>query len=329
MKKITCVGYHDTGSSVVDDLFREFPCFAQGGVDKECRFLQDPDGVSDLEFNLVENPHRLNSGFALKRFRIMAKENHRVYERIFGKRWMQHVEDYIDDLIKLKYKGYWHGDIWLLNPIVKNFYWFIRAINKVLPKAIAKPYWYNYFPKLETYHCCITEDEFLTKTRNFMETLCSELEKDGVEYILLDQLIHPNNISRYLRYVYNLKVVIVDRDPRDIYIEEMRYKEHILPTDPHVFCEVYKDSRRNTHEYENSEAVLRINFEDMIYNYEKSVQKICDFVGIEISQHKYPKRHFNPLVSVKNTKLWEKYPEYREATVVIEKELSDFLYQYE
>lgn len=328
MKKITCVGYHDTGSSVVDDLFREFPCFAQGGVDKECRILQDPDGIADLEFNLIENPHRLNSGFALKRFRIMAKENHRVYDKIFGKKWMKHVDKYIEDLTKYKYKGYWHGDVWLLNPVVKNFHWFIRGINKILPKAIAKPYWYNYFPKLETYHCCINERDFLAKTRKFMEILCAELEEDGVDYILLDQLVHPNNVSRYLRYVDDLKVVIVDRDPRDIYIEEMRYKEHILPTVPHIFCEVYRDSRKNTHNYENPEVVLKINFEDMIYHYEESIKKVCCFVGVDLSQHKYPKRHFNPEVSIKNTRLWEQYPEYCEAVDIIEKELPDFLYQY-
>lgn len=329
MKKVTCVGYHDTGSSVVDDLFREFPCFAQGGVDKECRFLQDPDGVADLEFNLVENPHRLNSGFALKRFRIMAQENHRVYEKIFGKSWMRHVDEYIADITKLKYKGYWHGDIWLLKPMVKNFHWFLRGVNKILPKPIAKPYWYNYFPNLETYHCCITEEEFLVKTRKFMETLCAELAEKGVEYILLDQLVHPNNVSRYLRYVDDLKVVIVDRDPRDIYIEEMRYKEHILPTEPHTFCEVYRDSRKNTHNYENPDVVLRINFEDMIYHYDESISKVCNFVGVDFSQHKYPKKYFNPEVSIKNTRFWEKYPEFRGAVEIIEKELPEFLYRYE
>ena len=68
MKKIACVGYHATGAGVIDDLFREFDNVAQGMYEVETRLLQDPDGISDLEYNLVENPHRLNSGYALKRY---------------------------------------------------------------------------------------------------------------------------------------------------------------------------------------------------------------------------------------------------------------------
>ena len=35
----------------------------------EFRFIQDPDGISDLEYNLVENFNRHNSGHALKRYK--------------------------------------------------------------------------------------------------------------------------------------------------------------------------------------------------------------------------------------------------------------------
>ena len=53
MKKIACVGYHATGAGVIDDLFREFDNVAQGQYEVESRLLQDPDGISDLEYNLV------------------------------------------------------------------------------------------------------------------------------------------------------------------------------------------------------------------------------------------------------------------------------------
>lgn len=109
----------------------------------------------------------------------------------------------------------------------------------------------------------------------------------------------------------------------------MRYKEHILPTEPHTFCEVYRDSRKNTHNYENPDVVLRINFEDMIYHYDESISKVCNFVGVDFSQHKYPKKYFNPEVSINNTRFWEKYPEFRGAVEIIEKDLPEFLYRYE
>ena len=61
MRIITCISFHGTGSGAVDDFLKEFDNCPSAPTNIECRFLQDPDGVSDLEYNLVENPHRLNS----------------------------------------------------------------------------------------------------------------------------------------------------------------------------------------------------------------------------------------------------------------------------
>ena len=81
MRKIACVGYHATGAGVIDDLFREFDNVAQGTYEVETRLLQDPDGISDLEYYLVDNPHRLNSGYELKRFLTYVKNTTRSYKK--------------------------------------------------------------------------------------------------------------------------------------------------------------------------------------------------------------------------------------------------------
>jgi hypothetical protein len=64
---ITCAGYYGTGSSAIIDYLTEFEdCFSMSNY--EFRFLQDPEGISDLEFNLVSNHNRHNSGHALKKY---------------------------------------------------------------------------------------------------------------------------------------------------------------------------------------------------------------------------------------------------------------------
>lgn len=327
MKIITCVGYHDTGSGAVDDFFREFSCFNKSVADMECRILQDPDGIADLEYNLVENPHRLNSGYALKRFRIMVKSYYRLYSRIFGPNWLDVTDEYINNLTKIKYKGYWHADTLLINPIRRYSYLVRRKLNKMLPKKIAKSNWYNYFPKIDAYHCQLSEDKFLKITREYIEKLCKNVAVGGSEYIIMDQLVHPNNIPRYLRYVNDLKIVVVDRDPRDIYIEQILFEEHTLPKDPEQFAQVYRDIRKPT-QIDESGATLCINFEDLIYKYDECTKKIMDFIGLSESEHIDEKKYFNPDRSIKNTKLWEKHPEYAEAVKIIEKELPEFLYKY-
>lgn len=328
MKKIACVGYHATGAGVIDDLFREFDNVTQGQYEVECRVLQDPDGVADLEYNLVENPHRLNSGFAVKRFQNYVKRTGRTYRKIFGKKWEELSEDYVRSIVKIDYKGYWHGDIWLLNPILRYYHLFRRACSKFAPKKLKKPSYYNYFPHLRTYHACMEEEAFLECTRDYMDSLCAAMNPEGKEFVLLDQLYAPGNLGRYSRYMRDTKAVVVDRDPRDVYIFQQLIKEHTLPTDVREFCQVYRDTRVRTSEAPAG-SCLYLTFEDLIFHYDESVKKVMDFVGISGEHHVHKRTRFNPDISIKNTKLWQKHPEYLEAAKIIEQELAEFLYPFE
>ena len=329
MKIITCVGYHSTGSSVIDDYLREFSCVSQGGPDKECRLLQDPDGVSDLEYNLVENPHRLNSGYALKRFRAMMKRYYRNYSAIIGKDYMDLVDDYISKLTDLEYQGYWYADV-ALQPSWRRYIWYAqRVVNQLKPKRFRYSYWHSYFPEIKTIHCKLTEDEFLKITREFVDNLALKMAGGNAKkYIVLDQFVHPNNADRYLRYANDMKVIIVDRDPRDVYINHLRDDDHVLPIEPYAFCRIYRDSRIPTTDHYDESRVLYVKFEDMIYKYDEYTGIVRDFIGIDEKYHKRPKSRFKPEVSIKNTKQWEKYPEYKDAIDIIVKELPEYLYDF-
>ena len=48
---LTTTGCYGTGSSAVTDLIREFNCVDCKG-EYEVRFIHDPDGISDLEYNI-------------------------------------------------------------------------------------------------------------------------------------------------------------------------------------------------------------------------------------------------------------------------------------
>ena len=329
MKIVTCVGYHATGSGLIDDYLREFSCVSQGGYDKECRLLQDPDGVSDLEYNLVENPHRLNSGYALKRFRAMAKRYHRNYSAIFGKDYMALIDDYIHDLTKLEYQGYWFADVWLL-PDWRRYVWYIqRGINRLKPSKYRYSNTHNFFPDIKTLHCNVDEDEFLRNTRRFVDNLALKVASgNNKKFVLLDQLVHPNNVNRYLRYVNDLKVIIVDRDPRDVYLNQMLADEHTLPSDPYVFSQIYRDTRKMTTKDYDTSRVLFVQFEDMIYKYEEYTKKVRDFIGIDEKYHNKPKSRFIPEVSIKNTRQWKQHPEFNGAIDIIAENLPEFLYSF-
>lgn len=328
MNVITCIGFHGTGSGAVDDLLKEFDNCPSAKKGVECRFLQDPDGISDLEYNLIDNPHRLNSGFALKRYLRFAKAHERTYKKIFGDKWLEYSRDYIDSLISDRYLGYWHCDLLLLNPLIRLFYYFRRAVNKVMPRKLKKPRYYNYFPNIEYFHSYISREEFIEKTQNYCERLCYLLNPNDCKFVLLDQCVATSNIPRYISYIKNLKVIVVDRDPRDLYINQSLNGQHVLPKDPKIFARVYKDQRKMMRRIPTDLHVLQLKYEDLIYNYDDTVKQIMEFIGQDANHHIRKKQLFNPEVAIKNTKLWERFPQYSEEIKVIEGTLKEFLYKY-
>lgn len=328
-KVVTCISYHGTGSGAVDDLFREFDNFVSAPSEVECRYLQDPDGVSDLEYNLIENPNRLNSGFALKRYMIFAKSMAYTYGKIFGNNWMKYSKEYIESLAKFSYNGYWHGDLRIISKPKLAVYYFRRALSKITPKKYRKGTFYNYFPKLISYHSYISEKEFLNNTKKYSENLINLLNKDNKEFLVLDQCVPTSNIKRYSRYIDGLKVIIVDRDPRDTYLNSILHGDHVLPKEVEKYCEVYKDIRKTIKEELQNSNVLFIRFEDLLFNYDKTVDKIISFVGTDASHHVKKKKVLIPEKSILNTRQWIKHPEYHEQIKYIENHLSEYLYNFD
>ena len=66
-------------------------------------------------------------------------------------------------------------------------------------------------------------------------------------------------------------------------------------------------------------------FEDLVYRYEETTEKINHFLGIEGFANR---SSFNPARSINNTQLFKKYTVYRDQIKIIETELKEFLYDY-
>lgn len=328
MKVITCVGYHQTGSGAVDSFFKEFDNCSSAPTEYECRFLQDPDGISDLEYNLIDNPHRLNTGYALKRYLRFVKKHKRTYRKLFGRDWFTYSEEYINNLITETYKGYWHEDIQLIRLDQKIIYLGRRVINKLLPKFLKKSNYYNYFPNIMFYHSHITEEKFLEITREYCNKLFKSLNKKNKEFVVLDQLVPTSNTERYIRYVDNLKVIMVDRDPRDLYINEMEKKSHVLPKDVEVFVKIYDDIRKISIKDKKVDNVLQISYEDLLYKYDEVTKNIIEFVGENEKSHTNKKKLLNPITGVKYTRMWEQNKKYEKEIKYIEEKLSKYLHNY-
>lgn len=220
---ISCASYYGSGSSAVTDYVSEFNS-VYSFTNEEFRFVQDPDGVSDLEYNLVENFNRHNSGHALKRFKKLVDFQtgnflFKRYEKFFHGNWKKYSYEYIKNLTDFTYQGWWQYDLLDKGPL---FYLKKRLLNKILHLTI----WRNQperclnSMKGEITYCSHpTEEKFLNCTKQYISQLFSSV-CNGASIVMVDQIVPPTNLKRVLRYFDDIQVVIVDRDPRDIYVLE-------------------------------------------------------------------------------------------------------------
>lgn len=335
MRIITCASYYGTGSSAIVDLLGEYDDFKYLG-NYEFRFIQDPDGISDLEYNIVENNHRHNSGNSLKRYKrnvdfLAGGKFINKYESYFNNKWKEYSYKYIDDLTDFTYKGYWHQDVIEKGKI---FYTYKRIINKILKRTI----WrresersFNELPKEITICSNPSEEKFLEITRKYIYKLFSEANDTNKNNIIVDQLVPASNLKRYLRYFNDIKVFIVDRDPRDIYLlEKYIWKGNVIPTESvEKFCKwfLYTRNHRNNDVFQ-ADKVFFLQFEDLIYNYKSKIIEIQNWLEVSSDTHIFKKKKFNPEKSILNTRLWEKGYGNKNEIEYIEKHLSKYIYNY-
>lgn len=338
MKVLTCAGYYKSGSSAVADLMSEFDNVHSFG-NYEFGLLKSRDGIADLEYNLVDNVHRVNSGYAIKKY----MENVKIWrgniffpkcEKMFNNQFSSISSEYARRLTAFTYRGYYPVDLRdrgkVYYCIDRTIYHVARRLGGFLYKGSdrqgrpVRQFKIHLLKRNNVYlPRRITREEFLNYTKEYLNRLfCTATDK---EYVMVDQMIPVNNYERYSRYFDNVKCVVVDRDPRDVFV----YVKHVL-NERNVpykrveeFCEWYKFSHELV---EKSKDVLYINFEDLVLHYDEYSKKIIDFYGIDEVHHINKNRYLQPEVSCHGIGMWKKYPKEAENIRYIEEHLEEYLY---
>ena len=332
MKKlISCASYYGSGSSAITDLISEYKG-VKSLTEYEFRFIHDIDGIMDLEYHLVMNPNRHNSGHALKRFWRLAQFNagtkwDKRYSIYFGSAYLNLSKKYVEELTDLKFPGCWFMDLYERG---KWFYYWKSIEGKILKKIFPNKT-FNKMPQEETYCSHPSEQKFLELTRSYIAGIIKAANPEDADYLMMDQLTPSSNINRCLRYFDdNIRTFVVDRDPRDIYvINKTVWKTTIIPTNPIDFCKWYGFTHGCAKGQEvDTTKVMKIQFEDLIYRYDEMVSKIEKFIGLSAKDHEFPFRGMNPKRSVYNTWLFKNYP-YMDEIKYIEEHLNEYIYDFE
>lgn len=331
---LTCASYGASGSGIVTDYLMEFDNIHNPG-NFEFRFLQDFGGITTLEDCLVHSHHRLNSDVAIRLFKkyvdyqagdLLAKR----YNKVFKGEFKQISYNFINDLIEGQWKGHWEEDQ-VLSPKYKDwlYYKIWTRIKRII--ELNRNYIGKYYPTRDMYFANPSYEEFIVAVRKYLNNLFSVIDKDHkYDYLYFDQILPPDNLKRYFQYFDDIHVVVVDRDPRDYYIENViKWGEKYLPHDIDTFIKVFKGLRKKLSEEEITNNVLRVKMEDTIYKYNEFSKKIDEFIGIAPGHHVSPKQYFDPAKSINNTQLWKKRHVDMDIIKRIEDELGEYCYDFD
>ena len=176
--------------------------------------------------------------------------------------------------------------------------------------------------------------KFLRATQDYMRSLLSFCNNTKEGIILIDQLVPPTCVERYSRYLppeQELRVFIVDRDPRDLYITCKYFlRSHAIPcNNVNDFCNWYKWTRGQSKIEKDSNTVMRVSFEDMIYEYEETRNKIVSFCGLDDTLCSLKGKIFKPELSINNTQVWKRYKDSVAEAETIKKLLPEYCYDFD
>jgi hypothetical protein len=341
---LTSTGYGNTGSSAVTNILEEFsPVKSLGNA--EFTFAHENDGIADLEASFIEG-HRLKTDLAVKRFLKLthALESKEHYSNFFNGKFEYYAKEYIKTIVKCKWNGGWHrSDETRKHSLLTKFR--IKLADRFYNHYMrSKSYelfepdgWRpRYTPLADEYYSNFTSPEeyrdFLEKTRIFTDNLMAEENTNNAyRYIFLDQAIPPISFSRYIKYFSSPKLIIIDRDPRDLYVmNKATWGSSYIPTQSvKQFINWYSATRLpRDKELTDNDNVLFIPFESLIYEYNSSLNKILDYTEMTAQEHSQKSKYFNPDLSIKNTQVFLQYPQLSNDIKEIEYGLEQFCYNF-
>lgn len=326
---IGACGFGSTGSSVVTDYLREFDEITVKD-DLEFTWVSRTDGLIDLE-RAVMNPHNRtgDSIIAIRRFQEAAKRCEHSYERhgLSPAAFRQSVDKFIDKITTVKW--YWYDGRVEYRYRSKYFFQAVMK-NKIIPKMERKVGHHVSWWPLQEVRLSVRPENFYSAAQEHVEEILRCMGVDVDKVVALDQPFSGNFPQASFPFYKDPYAIVVDRDPRDNYVfarTRMLGKFHYMPINTvEDFIAYYRALRKDQPYLQTDPRVLRIRFEDMVYEYDKTTELLRKF--LKLPENPRPKSVFDPELSVANTQVFKRFPQFSEDIKVIERELPEYLFDY-
>jgi hypothetical protein len=314
MTIVTCTGYGNTGSSAITDYLSEFSNITILGPTIELQLLLEPGGFYELENALISG-NQLLADTAIHRFLNLYRDFKKRFPHIITTEVDRLLDVFFKELNIVQWYGGWYGSMQeqptylqtlLQTMSAASFYAQLKKTAYLLYEPDTNPWQPTFYPACMQYYGYVTPKIFSNAAKHFwdgfFDLLCNaNMQSD---YFVVDHLFPPNENTRYNAYIGDIKTIVIDRDPVDLYLGNFFvWGERWIPTnDIDTYIDWYKQTRMHRKkEMVDSNKYLVVNFESMVFEYENISKKIKNFLSLDETTHIDKKKRFDPEKSIINT----------------------------
>ena len=342
-KNVAITGFYATGSSALIDLLKEYSCIhISSPIDGDYEHVPFycSGGLFDLGSILMGQCSPYNSDSAINNFlsSIQRLNNNDFgwfgsYRAYLGDdRFVKIAEDLVDEIATIK-------DRVTANHATKVTFSPVKAVLQIGAKVLygrgipklGRKYIYDGKPM---YFAMPTHSEFTRAAKKYTSAYMKFYSLDDEAIEVFDHLVWPQHAELVEDYFEkNFKMIIVNRDARDLYILNKYYLHKppvsvvkpYFPTEVDAFIDEWQRTITN---YDDTEQLLNLNFEDLVYHYDETVAKIENFLGVSSKLHEKAKSSFVPEKSIENTQTFLVCDEWKSEVKRIEEELPQCCYSF-
>jgi len=279
MKTVVVLGLMNSGSGCIYDYLSSRADFLSPFATSEFKLCSDPMGLHNIYNNSYKNFSFFNPSNSMNDFLdyVQKYQNYIIHptlgssKRLFKNQFLELSKKYIDRITKVLYFG---------NPEFSNFK--INKLDNFYLKLKKKKS--HFYP----IRIPVNENVFLKESRLYIKQIIlrnlGKKKIDKKKNIVLNQasnLFDPVSSSQYFE---NSKIIIVTRDPRDIFSSMKTRRSKGSPSyNVNLFCDWFLScfNHFNFKKTIKNKKVLIIKFENFVNNFDKQNKNICKFLNIK------------------------------------------------
>jgi Sulfotransferase family len=338
-------GTGNSGKAAAVDLLREFEGVYAPEWWFEFDFIRAPNGLLDLRHRLVHDWSPVRGHYAIRAFLDLTEKMGRDpkwwdvpglmrstsqrYDKRFNGQFRALTTAFAHSFVGTQFLAEWPFD-YLSEGDVSRF------VRKIIRRAGFRS-WLRRPVLVPDSH------NFDAKARRYLNALFSQFVPLKTRVVILNNGFEPFNPAPALDMIGDARQIVVIRDPRDIYVSGLNRhnvrkkdqglvafdndglnKSFLATDDLATFTQRLRAFYDHLPSFPDA-RVLRLRFEDIALDYERTVARICAFLDLDRSHHVNPRGHFQPEKSAANVGLWRKYSRQQDIDF-IECRLPEFLF---